>query len=103
MTTTDQLTMRVTNIALDYNEMPREITVIMSAPVADRLGEFTGHGDGFAADEPINLPILAAARIARHFGSTLPADDVTIEIWSRLSNLFNRFWDGGLGEYEDTR
>lgn len=100
MSAVDQLTMRVTNIALDYNEMPREITVIMSAPAADRLGEFTGHGDGFAADEPINLPILAAARIARHFSSTPPSDEVTSEIYYCLANVFKRFWDGGLDEYE---
>jgi hypothetical protein len=96
-------TMRVTNIALDYEEMPREFTLIASAPVADRLGEFTGHGDGFAAGEPFNLAIHHAAQIAQHFGSTTPADDVTSEIWDCLVNVFNRFWDGGLEEYEAAR
>lgn len=103
MTTPDKPTMRVTNIALDYDETPREITVVASAPIADRINEYMG-GPSFAADEPISLPIYHVARIARHFGRLPSPDEVTSEIWLCLTGtVFNRFWDGGLDDYEAPR
>lgn len=99
--TDEQPTMRVTNIALDHEEMPREITVIMSGSIADRINQEIGtNGVTMPAGEPIGLSIYTAARIAKHFGNLTPSDAVTCEVWACLTGVvFNRFWDGGLDEY----
>lgn len=99
--TDEKPTMRVTNIALDHDEMPREITVIMSADVADRINREMGtNGVAMPTGEPIGLSIYTTARIAKYFGRLTPSDDVTHEIWDCLTGVvFNRFWDGGLDDY----
>lgn len=104
--TTTKPSMRVTNIALDFNELPREITVIASPEVADRINEqyVDGHGARFAGHEPVDLPIAVAAGIAQHFGRIPSGDDVVRAIWSCLTGVvFNRFWYGGLFDYEASR
>lgn len=106
MTTEPPPSMRVTNIALDFNELPREITVIASEVVAERINEQydDGHGARFVAQEPVTLPIATAAEIAQHFGRIPSPDDTVREIWSCLTgSVFNRFWDGGLFDYEASR
>lgn len=96
----DQPTMRVTNIALDYDELPREITVIMSQSIADRINQDQA-GFPAVAGEPVTVPIQLAGRVAKHFGGLPPSEDgVTGEIWGCLTGVvFNRFWEGGLDEY----
>lgn len=93
MTTTEKPTMRVTNIALDHDELPREITVVASAPVAARINEYMG-GPSFAADEPINLSIHQASWVARHFGSMVPTDEVTDKIWGCLTGVVSTITTG---------
>lgn len=98
-------TMRVINIALDHNELPREIVVVASAAVCARINAELGEslkatGVTFVADEPVTLPILTAGRIAHHFGRMVPTDDTITEVYDCLVGVvFNRFWEGGLAEY----
>jgi hypothetical protein len=97
MTQTDQITMRVTNIALDHDELPHSVTVVMSKPVADRLN----HIFPAVTSEPCTISVQLAAKVARQFGSMPSPDEVVHEIWSCLTGVvFNRFWEAGLDEYE---
>jgi hypothetical protein len=99
MTATDKPAMRVVNIALDYNEQPRDVTVVANAPVAERLNTL---GFTFTPDNPKTMTVAAAAQVARHFGALTPSDDVTREIWDCLTGtVFNRFYEGGLYDYEE--
>lgn len=104
MSTDERPAMRVTNIALDRDELPARITAVMSTEIVDRVRQ-----DGFDLDLrhtgtrfewTTTMPVGLAARIVKHFGGMPPsADGVTHEIYECLSSLFNRFYDDGVDGY----
>lgn len=97
-------TMRVTSIALDRDELPAQITVVMSTEIVDRIRrdgfDLNPTHTGTRFEWTTTMPVALAARICKHFGGMPPSlDGLTSEIYECLSSLFNRFYDDGVDGY----
>ena len=102
VTTPAKPDMRITNIALDFDQLPTFIRVVMTTDVAVRIRTSVDTaGAAWAGDlRWVELPAGVAAKVCKHFGTLPDPDEVTAVITDCLAGaLFNRFFRDGVNDY----